>query len=151
MSDPLARKAVEDLNRRIDAYNDPASLSERAGNHTEHTRLMMDMIALAFWTDTTRISTFMFGNAVSDLTMTRQIYVERASSPEEYCALFMESFGPLIAIRESLAPARQAELDRAFLQGVVRWNQGRSTGPVEIPYEYLLVIAHTAARLPRIG
>ena len=65
MSDPLARKAVEDLNRRIDAYNDPASLSERAGNHTEHTRLMMDMIALAFWTDTTRISTFMFGNAVS--------------------------------------------------------------------------------------
>jgi len=93
----------------------------------------------------------LFGNAVSDLTMTRQIYVERASSPEEYCALFMESFGPLIAIRESLAPARQAELDRAFLQGVVRWNQGRSTGPVEIPYEYLLVIAHTAARLPRIG
>jgi hypothetical protein len=53
------------LNRRIDAYNDPAAVSERAGNHTEHTRLMMDMIALAFWTDTTRISTFMFGNAVS--------------------------------------------------------------------------------------
>ena len=65
MSDPLARAAIEDLNKRIDAYQDPARLSERSGNHTEHTRLMLDMIALAFWTDTTRISTFMFGNAVS--------------------------------------------------------------------------------------
>lgn len=33
--------------------------------HTEHVRLMFDMIALAFQSDTTRISTFMFGNAVS--------------------------------------------------------------------------------------
>ncbi len=65
MADPQARAALEDLNKRIDAYLDPARLSERSGNHTEHTRLMLDMIALAFWTDTTRISTFMFGNAVS--------------------------------------------------------------------------------------
>jgi Protein of unknown function (DUF1552) len=65
MSDPLARAALEDLGKRVDAYADPARLSERRGNHTEHTRLMLDLIALAFWTDTTRISTFMFGNAVS--------------------------------------------------------------------------------------
>ncbi len=65
MSDPAARTAVEELGRRIDAYSDPARLSERAGNHTEHVRLMLDIMALAFWTDTTRISTFMFGNAVS--------------------------------------------------------------------------------------
>lgn len=32
---------------------------------TEHVRLMMDIMILAFWTDTTRVSTFMFGNAVS--------------------------------------------------------------------------------------
>jgi len=63
--DPAARAAVDELGRRIDAYSDPARLSERAGNHTEHTRLMLDLMALAFWTDTTRISTFMFGNAVS--------------------------------------------------------------------------------------
>jgi len=65
MSDPAAHVAVEELGRRIDAYSDPAQFSERAGNHTEHTRLMLDLMALAFWTDTTRISTFMFGNAVS--------------------------------------------------------------------------------------
>jgi hypothetical protein len=34
-------------------------------DHTEHVRLMLDMIALAFQSDTTRITTFMFGNAVS--------------------------------------------------------------------------------------
>jgi hypothetical protein len=34
-------------------------------DHAEHVRLMLDMIALAFQTDTTRVSTFMFGNAVS--------------------------------------------------------------------------------------
>ena len=34
--------------------------------HAEHVRLMLDMIAVAFQTDTTRISTFMFGNEVSN-------------------------------------------------------------------------------------
>src|SRR5207248_3135983 len=31
----------------------------------EHVRLMLDMIVLAFWTDSTRVSTFMFANDVS--------------------------------------------------------------------------------------
>lgn len=65
MSDPLARAEIEALDGRINAYADPARVSERKGNHTEHTRLMLDLMALAFWTDSTRISTFMFGNAVS--------------------------------------------------------------------------------------
>ena len=34
-----------------------------------------------------------------------------------------------------------AGLDRALLDAVIRWNQGRAEGPVEIPYEYLLVVA----------
>ena len=32
----------------------------------EHVRLMLDMMAMAFQTDTTRVSTFMFGNSVSN-------------------------------------------------------------------------------------
>lgn len=39
--------------------------TDRPSSYPEHVRLMLDMIALAFQTDTTRISTFMFGNAVS--------------------------------------------------------------------------------------
>lgn len=44
------------------AQKPPAKLPN---DHQEHVRLMLDMIALAFQTDTTRVSTFMFGNAVS--------------------------------------------------------------------------------------
>jgi hypothetical protein len=39
--------------------------SEAPVTHQEHVRLMLDLIALGFQSDTTRISTFMFGNAVS--------------------------------------------------------------------------------------
>ncbi|HBN78331.1 MAG TPA: hypothetical protein DD473_21475, partial [Planctomycetaceae bacterium] len=31
--------------------------------HIEHVQLMLDIMILAFWTDTTRVGTFMFGNA----------------------------------------------------------------------------------------
>ena len=34
-------------------------------DHTDHVRLMLDLIVLGFWSDSTRVSTFMFGNAVS--------------------------------------------------------------------------------------
>src|SRR3954470_1165983 len=65
-SDPVVQKEIDKLGGRIDDYyKDPARASERRGNHTEHVRLMMDIMVLAFWTDSTRIGTFMFGNAVS--------------------------------------------------------------------------------------
>ncbi|MGH9673732.1 MAG: DUF1552 domain-containing protein [Bryobacteraceae bacterium] len=48
---------------------DPKSApAEQPRDHAEHVRLMMDMMALAFQTDTTRVSTFMFGNAVSNVS-----------------------------------------------------------------------------------
>jgi hypothetical protein len=46
--------------------NSSAPPEEPPKQHAEHVRLMLDMIALAFQTDTTRIATFMFGNAVSN-------------------------------------------------------------------------------------
>lgn len=72
---------VRSLEARLERANDPkrntwkplASLdstirpTESPSNHTEHVRLMLDMIAVAFQSDTTRISTFMFGNAVSGI------------------------------------------------------------------------------------
>jgi hypothetical protein len=66
LADPLARAEIDRLDARLrDVYADPARVSERHGDHTEHCRLMFDLLALAFWTDSTRVSTFMFGNAVS--------------------------------------------------------------------------------------
>ncbi|MCS7023483.1 MAG: DUF1552 domain-containing protein [Bryobacteraceae bacterium] len=45
-----------------------AAPTERPQDHAEHVQLMLDMMALAFQTDTTRIATFMFGNAVSNVS-----------------------------------------------------------------------------------
>jgi hypothetical protein len=64
--DPLARQEIEKLGGRIkDYYTDPAKIRERGIDHTEQVRLMLDIMVLAFWTDATRVSTFMFGNEVS--------------------------------------------------------------------------------------
>lgn len=70
---------VRSLETRMERAGDPkrntwkprASLdsipkpTDNPRDHTEHVRLMLDLIALAFQSDTTRVSTFMFGNAVS--------------------------------------------------------------------------------------
>ena len=70
---------VRSLETRLERSSDPkrntwrprAPLSAAAKptddpkTHAEHAKLMIDLIALAFQSDTTRISTFMFGNAVS--------------------------------------------------------------------------------------
>ena len=40
--------------------------SEHPASHQEHCELMLDIIATAFQSDTTRLATFMFGNAVSE-------------------------------------------------------------------------------------
>ncbi|MFN0101142.1 MAG: DUF1552 domain-containing protein [Bryobacteraceae bacterium] len=51
------------------AAMDPKAVPpERPADHAEHVRLMMDMIAAAFQTDTTRVATFMFGNSVSNVS-----------------------------------------------------------------------------------
>ena len=63
-SDPFARAEVEKLGGRIrDYYRVPEG--KHGIDHTEQVRLMLDMMVLAFWTDMTRVATFMFGNEVT--------------------------------------------------------------------------------------
>jgi 2-polyprenyl-6-hydroxyphenyl methylase/3-demethylubiquinone-9 3-methyltransferase len=85
----------------------------------------------------------LFGQRIESLEMTRREYVERAASPRAYLDLFKETFGPLVAVYASLAnqPERVEALDRDFLALVGRSNRGTPEGPVQIPYEYLLVLA----------
>ena len=62
----LERAQSEDANWRPRAEMDESAKPKGIPDgHQDHVRLMLDMIALAFQTDTTRVSTFMFGNAVS--------------------------------------------------------------------------------------
>jgi hypothetical protein len=70
-SDPMAMAEIEKLDRRlVDFTKDPGRLRERGLDHSEHVRLMLDLMVLAFWTDSTRIATFMFGNDVSNKNFT---------------------------------------------------------------------------------
>jgi ubiquinone/menaquinone biosynthesis C-methylase UbiE len=96
------------------------------------------------WGDPEHVRT-LFGSHVESLEMTRREYVEAAASPRAYLHLFKRTFGPMVAIYASLAdrPERAARLDDQFVEFATRANRGAAGGPVEIPYEYLLVIART--------
>lgn len=72
----------------------------------------------------------------------RRQYAERATSPADYCAFFRTCFGPMIALRASLAD-RVGDFDAEFLAFAMRTNRGAPEGPAEYPYEYLLVVART--------
>ncbi|MEM1086022.1 MAG: DUF1552 domain-containing protein [Verrucomicrobiota bacterium] len=67
---PAAHKRLEELDKRIGKAVGKQRRNELGSmqriDPTEHVRLMMDIMVLAFWTDSTRVSTFMFGNAVSN-------------------------------------------------------------------------------------
>ena len=80
--------------------------------------------------------------------MNRHEYVERAPDARAYLDLFRETFGPMVAIYKSLAnmPERRVALERDFLDFVARASRGGADGPVQIPYEYLLVVARTRQR-----
>lgn len=79
----------------------------------------------------------------------RDSYVERAQSPQSYVEFFKRTFGPVVAIYQSLAdkPQLVAELDQAFSRFAETNNTGASSGPAEYRYEYLLVIGEKL-RLP---
>jgi ubiquinone/menaquinone biosynthesis C-methylase UbiE len=91
----------------------------------------------------------LFGNRVESLDMRDQRYVERsADGPGGYRALFETTFGPVVAIRATLAAdsARLAAFDRELGEFAVSGNRGTGSGPAEYAYDYLLVIARTAAK-----
>lgn len=98
--------SVRDVERRLDFFSKPdprewhpASTPELAapkgapGDHQQHVRLMLDLIALAFQTDSTRIGTFMFANDVSPKNFAQLIpgtngshheFSHHQNNPEKY-------------------------------------------------------------------
>lgn len=87
----------------------------------------------------------LFGDRVAALELTRGEYVERAPDAQAYRDLFRTTFGPLVALYETVAgqPDRTHALDRDFLAFVERHSRTPS-GPVEVPYSYLVVVARKA-------
>jgi hypothetical protein len=60
---PERRRGGRGRRQREDGETEEAVASQ----HTEYARLMLDIMVMAFQTDLTRVSTFMFGNSVSNI------------------------------------------------------------------------------------
>ncbi|QZY29732.1 class I SAM-dependent methyltransferase [Nocardioides coralli] len=88
----------------------------------------------------------LFGDRVSDLRTERRTYLERAASPQAYCDLFTETFGPVAATYAALAddPERRAAFDRDFLAFATGANRTPDGPGAEYAYEYLVVVATRA-------
>jgi hypothetical protein len=79
--------SVRDVERRLEFFSKPdtrpwhpdtepediAAPKGEPGDHQEHVRLMFDLMTLAFWTDSTRVSSFMFANDVSGKSFAKLI------------------------------------------------------------------------------
>jgi len=86
----------------------------------------------------------LFGDRVSALEMTRSSYVEsRPGGPQAFLDFYKATFGPMVALYGALDEARGAELDRAALEFVRRWDRGTGDA-AELPVEYLLIVARRA-------
>lgn len=83
----------------------------------------------------------LFGDRL-DLELTPRSYVERAASPEAYRDLFLETFGPAVAVRSGLTddPDRASQFERDLLEFAVRFNTGPAGGEAEYVYDYLLIV-----------
>jgi len=70
----ITPEVLEELNKLKSEIGRSVKGNGREGNlrtapridPEEHVKMMMDLMVLAFWSDTTRVSSFMFGNSVSN-------------------------------------------------------------------------------------
>ncbi len=147
-SDPLAEKEIRKLGDRItDYYNDPAQASERRVDHTDHVRLMLDIMFLAFWTDSTRISTFMFGNAVSSKNFSfldgvkgghHQIshHEDKPEKLEQYALInqwHVEQLAYLLGRMESVKEGEGTLLDHSMILFASGFRDGNRHDPHNLP------------------
>lgn len=150
LSDPLARAEVEKVGRRLegfDPFKDPGKASERGVKHTEHVRLMLDILALAFWTDSTRVGTFMFGNSVSgrDFTFLDGVHggfheishhENKADKLEMYLRINRWHQEQLAYFLDRLKGIREGEgtlLDNTIVLSGAGMRDGNAHSPVNLP------------------
>ena len=82
----------------------------------------------------------LFGDGVASLSATRQSFVWRFESAEQYLDLFRSYYGPTLKAFESLDPAGQQALARDLIEAVGRYNRSDG-GTLLVPAEYLEVVA----------
>jgi hypothetical protein len=136
---------------KMDSQGPPETMPKL---HAEHVRLMLDMIALAFQTDTSRVATFMFGNAVSNENFT---FVEGVSGAHhsishhqndadklrQYQLInkwHVEQYGYLLRKLRDMKEGERSVLD----QSMILFGAGLRDGNKHDPHNLPLVLAGRA-------
>jgi hypothetical protein len=118
------------------------------GDHQEHVRLMLDLIALAFWTDSTRVSTLMFANDVSGKNFSALIdgvkgghhelshHENKAEKYEPYSRINRWHNEQLAYLMDKLASIREGEgtlLDNSMVLFGSSMSDGNRHDPNNLP------------------
>ena len=118
---------------------------------TEKTRLMLDIIVLAFWSDASRIATFMFGNSVSNRNFSFLEGVEGAhhsishhtNDPrmldqyERINRWHIEQYSYLLSRLQSIKEGDRTLLDNSMIM----FGSGLRDGNRHSPYDLPIVVA----------
>ena len=129
------------------SLNMVAKPTDAPRDHTEHVRLMLDLIAVAFQSDTTRISTFMFGNAVSGVSFR---FLEGVSSSHhevshhskdpdklrQYALInrwHVEQYGYLMRKLRAMKEGEKTVLDNSMILFGSALSDGNSHNPHKLP------------------
>lgn len=155
--------AVRDVEKRLEFFSKPdprtwkpetqpgddiAAPKGEPGDHQEHVRLMLDMIALAFWTDSTRISSFMFANDVSGKNFGKLIpgtdgshheFSHHQNKPEKYepyTKINRWHNEQLVYLMDKLASIKEGErtlLDNSMIMFGSSFSDGNTHDPNNVP------------------
>ncbi len=131
---------------RVAVRSTPEPIDNPA-THAEHVRLMLDMIALAFQSDTTRISTFMFGNAVSGInfrflegvTDSHHEISHHANNPEklrQYALInrwHVVQYGYLLRKLRAMNEGERSVLDNSMVMFASALSDGNKHDPHRLP------------------
>lgn len=135
-----------------------AKPTDAPNGHAQHVRLMLDMIALAFQSDTTRISTFMFGNAVSGqnfrflegVTNTHHEVSHHSKDPEKLKQYHfinrwhIEQYAYLMRKLKAMNEGEGSVLDHSMVLFASALSDGNSHNPHRLP---LVLGGHANGRL----
>jgi len=146
--DPAMREAVNGLDQRIgNAMKGVDPGSRMRLDHTEHSRLMMDLMTMAFWTDSTRVSTFMFGWAVSSKNFSflpgvtsnhhdashHGSKAEKLAEYEKISRWHVEQFAYLLDRMRSIKEGDGTLLDHTIMMFGSSLRDGNSHNPHNLP------------------
>jgi len=149
LADPATAREIEKMGGRIrDYYAVPEG--QRGIDHTTQVRLMLDIIVLAFWTDSTRVATFMFGNEVSGKNFSflpgvsgghHQIshHENDAAKMEQYQKInvwHLEQYAYLLGRLKSIKEGDRTLLDNS----IILLGSGMKDGNAHSPYNLPIVL-----------